>query len=71
MNFHTKSAEVSDELDCATLSFGPAYERPVVFILVLNGGVSGRELGVSTSALWFNRGMGPKIQRFICAVISP
>ena len=22
-------------------------------------------------ALWFNRGMGPKIQRFISAVISP
>ena len=23
------------------------------------------------SALWFNRGIGPKIQRFISAVISP
>ena len=29
------------------------------------------ELGTAATALWFNRGMGPKFQRFISAVISP
>ena len=27
--------------------------------------------GLKRKALWFNRGMGPKIQRFISAVFSP
>ena len=26
---------------------------------------------LAATPLWFNRGMGPKIQRFISAVISP
>ena len=35
-----------------------------VFVLVVG-------LGTAAKALWFNRGMGPKIQRFISAVFSP